>query len=101
MKPRLALRADNKRGVGGQAQVEFGRGMRGKAVAVLDAALAQWADDRTLRLLRVMADLAMRQPQAALDRLGGPEALLAPEILARAQAFEQLGQLPEAVTAWS
>jgi len=97
----LALRADNKRGVGGQAQVEFGRGMRGKAVAVLDAALAQWSDDRTLRLLRVMADLAMRQPQAALDRLGGPDGLLAPEILARAQAFEQLGQLPEAVTAWS
>jgi Flp pilus assembly protein TadD len=97
----LALRADNKRGVGGQAQVEFGRGMRGKAVAVLDAALVQWADDRTLRLLRAMADLAMHQPQAALDRLGEPDGLLAPEILVRAQAFEQLGQLPEAVTAWS
>jgi len=97
----LALRADNKRGVGGQAQVEFGRAKRGKAVAVLDAALAQWGDDRTLRLLRAMADLAMRQPQAALDRLTPADALLAPEILARAQAFEQLGQLPEAVTAWS
>jgi tetratricopeptide (TPR) repeat protein len=97
----LALRADNKRGVGGQAQVEFGRGNRDKAVEVLDAALAQWADDRTLRLLRVMADLALHQPQAVLDRLGSPDGLLAPEILARAQAFEQLGQLPEAVTAWS
>jgi tetratricopeptide (TPR) repeat protein len=97
----LGQRADNKRGVGGQAQVEFGRGRRGKSVAILDAALAQWADDRTLRLLRVMADLAMHQPQAALDRLGAPEALLAPEILARAQAFDQLGQLGDAVTAWS
>ncbi len=97
----LGLRADNKRGVGGQAQVEFGRAKRGKAVAVLDAALAQWGDDRTLRLLRVMADLAMHQPQAALDRLTPADALLAPEILARAQAFEQLGQLPEAVSAWS
>jgi tetratricopeptide (TPR) repeat protein len=97
----LRLRADNKRGAGGQAQVEFGRGQRDRAVAVLDAALAQWADDRTLRLLRVMADLAMHQPQAAIERLGPPEGLLAPEILARAQAFEQLGQLPEAVTAWS
>jgi hypothetical protein len=48
-----------------------------------------------------MADLAMHQPQAALDRLGEPDGLLAPEILVRAQAFEQLGQLPEAVTAWS
>ncbi len=97
----LAQRADNKRGVGGQAQVEFGRGKRGKAVAVLDAALVQWGEDRTLRLLRAMADLAMHQPQAALDRLTPTEALLAPEILARAQAFEQLGQLPEAVSAWS
>lgn len=97
----LGQRADNKRGVGGQAQVEFGRGRRGKSVAVLDAALGQWADDRTLRLLRVMADLAMRQPQAALDRLPAGDTLMAPEILARAQAFEQLGQLPEAVTAWS
>lgn len=97
----LALRTDNKRGVGGQAQVEFGRGDRAMAVAVLDAALAQWGDDRTLRLLRVMADLAMHQPQAVLDRLGGPEGLLAPEILARGQAFAQAGQLPEAVTAWT
>ncbi len=96
----LAMRADNKRGVGGQAQVEFGRGNRAKAVAVLDAALAQWADDRTLRLLRVMADLAQRQPQAVLDRLGPPEALMAPEVLARAQALDQLGQLPEAVNGW-
>lgn len=97
----LAERTDNKRGVGGQAQVEFGRGKRGKAVAVLDAALAQWSEDRTLRLLRAMADLAMHQPQAALDRLTPPEGLLAPEVLARAQAFEQLGQLPEAVSAWT
>lgn len=97
----LGQRGDNKRGVGGQAQVEFGRGRRGKAVAVLDAALAQWSDDRTLRLLRVMADLAMHEPQAALDRLGAPEGLMAPEILARAQAFDQLGQLHDAVTTWS
>lgn len=97
----LAQRADNKRGVGGQAQVEFGRGRRGKSVAVLDAALAQWADDRTLRLLRAMADLAMHQPQAVLDRLTPTDVLLAPEILARAQAFAQLGQLPEAVSSWS
>jgi len=97
----LALRADNKRGVGGQAQVEFGRGNRDKSVAVLDAALVQWSDDRTLRLLRTMADLSMRQPQAAIDRLGATDALMAPEILARAQAFDQLGQLPDAVNAWA
>jgi tetratricopeptide (TPR) repeat protein len=97
----LAIRPDNKRGVGGQAQVEFGRGRRGKSVAVLDAALAQWGDDRTLRLLRAMADIAMCQPQAALDRLGPPEGLLAPEILSRAQAFALLGQLPDSVNAWA
>ena len=96
----LRLRTDNKRGVGGLAQVEFGRGNRARAVAVLDGALAQWPDDRTLRLLRVLADLAMRQPQAVLDRLGPQEALMAPEILACAQAHDQLGQLPEAVNAW-
>lgn len=96
----LAVRPDNKRGVGGQAQVEFGRGRRGKAVAVLDAALAQWSDDRTLRLLRAMADLVQRRPQAVLDRMMPAEQLLAPEILARAQAFEQLGQLSETVNAW-
>jgi len=97
----LAIRPENKRGVGGQAQVEFGRGRRGKSVAVLDAALARWSDDRTLRLLRAMADIAMRQPQAALDRLGPAEGLLAPEVLARAQAFAQLGQLPDSVNAWA
>jgi tetratricopeptide (TPR) repeat protein len=97
----LKLRTDNKRGIGGQAQVEFGRGNRAKAVELLDAALAQWGEDRTLRLLRVMADLAMHQPQSALDRLNQPDGLLAPEVLARGQAFEQLGHLQEAVTAWS
>ena len=97
----LALRPDNKRGVGGQAQVEFGRGNQAASLAVLDTALAQWPDDRTLRLLRCLAELATQQPQAVLDRLSTTEGLLAPEILARAQAFDQLGELPKAVTEWS
>ncbi len=97
----LSLRADNRRGVGGKAQVEFGRGNRQAAIAVLDEALSKWGDDRTLRLLRVMADLAQAQPQAALERLGPPEPLMAPEILARAQAFDALGQWHDAATAIS
>ncbi len=97
----LTLRPENRRGVGGKAQVEFGRGRQAAAVAVLDEALGKWGDDRTLRLLRAMADLAMRQPAAVLERLGATDGLMGPEILVRAQAFDQLGQLPEAANAWA
>ncbi len=95
----LPPESENRRGMGGFAQVEFGRGNREKAVALLDGALARWPDDRTLRLLRVMADLAMNQPQAALDRLGAPEHLLPVEMLALGQAMVKLDRRQEAVTA--
>ncbi len=97
----LPPESENRRGIGGFAQVEFGRGNREKAVAMLDGALARWPDDRTLRLLRVMADLAMNQPQAALDRLGAPEHLLPLEMLALGQATAQLERRQEAVTAFA
>jgi tetratricopeptide (TPR) repeat protein len=93
----LARNAENKRGIGGAVQVEFMRGNREKAIALLDGALARWPDERTLRLLRVLTDLAMDQPQAVLDRLGPPEALLPPELLARGQAFARLGQVQDAI----
>jgi tetratricopeptide (TPR) repeat protein len=91
--------SENRRGIGGRAQVEFARGQRAEAVALLDAALSRWPDDRTLRLLRVMADLAMNQPQAGLARLGAPETLAPVEMLALGQALDQLGRRQEAVTA--
>jgi tetratricopeptide (TPR) repeat protein len=94
----LTLRADNKRGVGGYAQVEFSRGNRERAATLLDEALIRWPDDRTLRLLRALTDLHTGQPQAALDRLAdAPETLLAAELSVRGQALDRLGRPLEAV----
>ena len=95
----LALRPDNVRGTGGLAQVVFTKGDRPRADALLDEALTRWPQDRLLRLLKTMADLACQRPQAALARLGPPEAQMPPELLARSQAFMQLGQIQEAISA--
>jgi hypothetical protein len=94
----LKERPDNRRGVGGAAQAEFLRGDKDKAVARLDSALGQWPEERTLRLLRVLADDVLSRPQAVIDRLGPPDQLLAPELLVRGRAFAQLGQLGEAIS---
>jgi len=93
----LAAKPDNRRGVGGAAQVAFIHGEREAALARLDAALTQWPEDRTLRLLRVLGDVTLNRPQAVLDRLGEPDSLLAPELLVRGQALAQLGMRAEAV----
>ncbi len=95
----LKLRPDNMRGTGGLAQVVFIKGDRARADALLDEAVTRWPEDRMLRLLKVMADLACQRPQAALDRLGPPENQLPPELLARGRALMQLGQMQEAVNA--
>jgi tetratricopeptide (TPR) repeat protein len=87
----LALRPDNQRGIGGFAQVEFGRGNRAAALALLDDGLARFPQERTLRLLRALADIAMADPQAALARLADPpERLLGAELAARGQALSRL-----------
>jgi Tfp pilus assembly protein PilF len=94
----LALRPDNSRAVGGFAQVEMGRGRREQAAVLLDDALARWPADRTLRLLRVMLDLAVGDGSAVLTRLNdAPEALLPAELAARGQAFALLDRPTEAV----
>ncbi|MDE2318179.1 MAG: sulfotransferase [Rhodospirillales bacterium] len=95
----LALRPDNMRGTGGLAQVIFTKGDRPRADALLDEALGRWPNDRMLRLLKVMADLACQRPLAALERLGPPETQMPPELLARGRAFMQLGQMQEAIGA--
>ncbi len=97
----LALRGDNPRGIGGAAQVAFARGERARAEALLDDALRRWPEDRPLRLLRALADLAQDRAQAVLDRLSPVERLIAPEFLARGQAQDRLGQLREAVTSFA
>lgn len=98
----LALRPDNARGIGGHAQVEAGRGRLPEAAAMLDAALATWPGDRTLRLLRALTDLQAGQFQAVLTRLeGAPETLLPPELAARGQAAARLGQIQDSVTAFA
>ncbi len=94
----LALRADNRRGLGGYAQVELARGDAAKAMRLLDDALARWPDDRSLRLLRALTDLAVGKPEAVLARLhDAQDRLLAPEFSARGQALARLGQPVEAV----
>lgn len=95
----LVLRPDNARGFGGLAQVLFTQGERTKAGAVLDKALARWPEDRMLRLLKVMAELANAQPKPALARLGPPAQQMPPEILARARAHMQLGEMEQAISA--
>ncbi|OYV35329.1 MAG: hypothetical protein B7Z81_08865, partial [Acidocella sp. 20-61-6] len=95
----LAIRPDNTRGIGGFAQVEAGRARLPQAIALLDKAVSQWPDDRTLRLLRALMDLQDEQFEAVITRLSGPlEALLPPELAARGQAVQRLGQITEAVT---
>ncbi len=94
----LALRPDNKRGVGGFAQVEMARGNVQRTVSLLGEGLARWPEDRTLRLLHAMTDLVIGDATAALERLNDPvENLLAAELSALGQAQARLGQIPEAV----
>jgi Flp pilus assembly protein TadD len=94
----LALRADNKRGIGGYAQVEFARGNIERAIMLLDAALTRWPDARTLRLLRAHVDLHCGDAEAVLARLPeAPEPLLPQERVLRGQALAQLGQPVAAV----
>jgi tetratricopeptide (TPR) repeat protein len=98
----LALRADNKRGIGGYAQVEMARGNTGKAFALLDDGLTRWPNERTLRLLRALADLATGNADSVLERLGGPpDNLMAAELCARGQALGRLGRMSEAVTCYA
>jgi tetratricopeptide (TPR) repeat protein len=94
----LALRADNKRGIGGYAQVELARGNVARAVRLLDDGLARWPEDRSLRLLRALTDLALGNAEAVLARLhDAPEHLLAAELSARGQALARLDRPAEAV----
>ncbi len=67
----LAIRPDNTRGIGGFAQVEAGRARLPQAIALLDKAVSQWPDDRTLRLLRALMDLQDEQFEAVITRLSG------------------------------
>lgn len=96
----LAIRPDNRRAIGGYAQVEAARGDRRHAAKLLDEALARPTADRSLRLLRSLLDLTMDQPQAALARLNG-EALLPAELIARGRAHLRLDQISDAITAFT
>jgi tetratricopeptide (TPR) repeat protein len=98
----IALRPDNYRAIGGYAQVEAGRANLPKAAALLDGALTRFPADRTLRLLRALTDLAQNQPDAVLARLNdAPETLLPAEHIARGQAYDRLGQIAPAITAFA
>ncbi|MDE8344711.1 MAG: sulfotransferase [Acidocella sp.] len=86
----LALRPDNSRAAGGQAQVVFAQGDHQRAISLLDAAITRWPDDRTLIVLRAMADLATN-PRAVLDRLGDPnQPRSSIELCLRGQALDRL-----------
>ncbi len=96
----LAIRPDNRRAIGGYAQVEAGKGDKAHAARLLDAALAQPPPDRSLRLLRSLLDLAMDQPDAALARLDG-ESLLPAELIARGRAHLRLHQTADAIAVFA
>ena len=94
----LVLRPDNRRGLGGYAQVEFLRGEPARAIAILDGGLVRWQNDRTLRLLRALADLSLGNAEDVLGRLSDPpENLLPAELCARGQALARLDRPAEAV----
>jgi tetratricopeptide (TPR) repeat protein len=98
----LAARPDNRRGVGGFAQVEMARGRLDRAISLLADGLARWPGDRTLRLLRAMADLAAGDPEAALGLLNDPvETLLPAELSVRGQALARLEQMSAAVACYA
>lgn len=97
----LAIRPENRRAVGGFAQVETARGNFTHAGELLDTALAS-QPDRSLRLLRAMLELRQNQPDAVLARLNDPpEALLPAEFLVRGQALLRLGQTMDAIAAFA
>lgn len=95
----LKLRPDNMRGAGGLAQVVFAKGEHDRADMLLDEALTRWPQDRMLRLLKVMAELARGRATEALARLGASDGLMPPELLARGRALMRLGRIEEAVSA--
>ena len=98
----LAASPDNRRAIGGFAQVETGRGNLARAAALLDDALANPAENRSLRLLRAMLEMRQNQPDAVLSRLNDAEGSLLPaEILLRGQAFLRLGRTAEAITTFA
>lgn len=98
----LASRPDNRRAIGGYAQVETARGNFAHAAALLDGALANGTADRSLRLLRAMLELRQNQPEAVLNRLNDPpESLLPAEVLLRGQALLRSGQTASAITAFA
>ncbi len=98
----LAARPENKRAIGGYAQVETGRGNFTQAAKLLDDALAAEPPDRSLRLLRAMLEMRLNQPDAVLNRLNDPvQSLLPAEILLRGRALSQLGRTAEALAAFS
>ena len=98
----LAIRPDNRRAAGGFAQVEAARGNKAQAAALLDEALARPPADRSLRLLRALLDLTLRQPEAVLERLNDPaDSLLPPELIARGRATLGLDQTGAAIEAFA
>jgi tetratricopeptide (TPR) repeat protein len=94
----LALRPENRRGLGGFAQVEFARGRRAEAIALLDDGLARWPEERTLRLLRAMAALQTGDTAQALALMADPpDKLLPAELCLRGQALARQGEPIEAI----
>jgi tetratricopeptide (TPR) repeat protein len=96
----LAIRPDNRRAIGGYAQVQAARGDKPHAVRLLDAALLLPPADRSLRLLRSLLDLTIDQPEAALARLD-EEALLPAELIARGRALLRLHRTADALRAFA
>jgi Tfp pilus assembly protein PilF len=98
----LATRPDNRRAIGGFAQVQTARGNFAHAAELLDGGLASGTADRSLRLLRAMLEMRQNQPEAVLNRLNDPpDALLPAEILLRGQALLRLGQTADAIAAFA
>lgn len=98
----INLKPDNIRGIGGYAQVEAARGRLHRAIELLDGALANNPNDRTLRLLRALMDLQAGRPDDVIARLGdAPENLLAAELSARGQALALKNQPADATALYA
>lgn len=95
----LTLRRDNLHAQCGRALVEAARGNRQRAADLLDAVLTEHPSDQQAWVARARLDLIENAPERAVGRLEGV-ATTADALAILGQAYERLGDIPRALSAF-